>query len=118
MHAFPAAFTLSAVAESLPVPPRSVAYDSAAPSAATFTRNASFPPRYVVCGALDVVGKLVDDVYPATYTSPDAPTATPVAASVPLPPRYVPYVSCPALFSRTRKASSAPADTVRNTSAV
>src|SRR5271156_1876142 len=52
--------------------------------------NASLLPPRVGCAALNV-GKSVEVVDPATYTSPLASIAMALPASSPLPPRYVEY---------------------------
>ena len=69
--------------------------------------NASLPPALALCVAFDVVGKLVDDVWPVmkTFGGLDESSARAKAVSRPLPPKYVEYKKdVPPGFKTVKKA--------------
>src|SRR5262245_46303127 len=87
-QALPAASTTTALAPSLPVPPRTVEYTAAEPAAFSLATKASLPSG-TGSNAPAVVGKFNDAVPPETYAFPPASTASPPPLSESCPPRYV-----------------------------
>src|ERR687898_3045680 len=98
-------------APSPPALPTYVEYRSVDPSRLIDATKASNPPALVGWNAPAGVGKSVDAVKPARYTTPLGLTASPSAVSIPEPPRRVEYTRLePEGSSFATNASVSPAN--------
>src|SRR5262245_8568825 len=83
----PAESTVEPTANSLPVPPRKVEYESVVPVPLSLVTHTSYEPPPYVAWYADTTGKLVEAVRPTTYASPCASTEMENSWSPSAPPR-------------------------------